>query len=145
MALHSDWDSIINCIVSPPILLELEEGDNSILIDNCSSGPDLQSEGLQGDQILLQARNVRKPQPGLKQERNIWPSFQPGYFTLFLPQREKQTCPFLAELCVCCAAQECCSWRFLKLRAEFLLIVAALIVDLETAGPGWGFINHPVF
>ena len=33
----------------------------------------------------------------------------------------------------------------LKLRAEFLVIVAALIVDLENAGRGWGFINHPVF
>ena len=33
----------------------------------------------------------------------------------------------------------------LKLRAEFSVIVAALIVDLENAGRGWGFINHPLF
>ena len=87
---YSDCDSIINCIVSPPILLELEEGDNSILIDNCSSSPDLQSEGLQGDQILLQARNVRKPEPGLKTPEKHLAGLQSGCFTLFLQHRERQ-------------------------------------------------------
>ena len=32
---YIDCDSIINRIVSLPLYLELEESDNSILIDNC--------------------------------------------------------------------------------------------------------------
>ena len=55
--------------------------------------------------MLLQARNVRKAELGLKTAEKHLACFWPGYFTLFLPEREKQICPFSSSAKLCVSSQ----------------------------------------